>query len=302
MPASAEFLYLGTSSNGLIVANTGGDGSYWVLDSDAESASAGDTLTLTFYSAAGIQQGTQSVTYLGTTSTGAVVVDLNGATVYLTNDLSDVQSGAAAEDYDSDVDFVCFAAGTMIAAPDGARAVETLRPGDLVLTAEGSTARVTWIGRQTRAKLFLPAERFCPVRISAGTLAPGMPEADLTVTADHGIVFAEAIIHAAALVNGTTISRVPKPDLPDRVTYYHVETETHAVILANGCPAETFVDAVTRARFDNHAEFLALTGGDVPALRPLDLPRATGARQVPAAIRDRLARRATEMAAAILAG
>ena len=95
-----------------------------------------------------------------------------------------------------------------------------------------------------------------PVRIRAGALGNGLPHSDLTVTADHGMVIDGLIINASALINGTTIDWVPMDELPDRVTYYHVETEDHDVILANGAPAETFVDAVTRSHFDNHQEYL----------------------------------------------
>jgi hypothetical protein len=71
-------------------------------------------------------------------------------------------------------------------------------------------------------------------------------------------------------------------------TVYHIETETHEIILANGAPAETFIDNVSRRAFDNYAEFEALYG-DVPEMEELDYPRAMSARQVPAAIKRRLA-------------
>ena len=62
----------------------------------------------------------------------------------------------------------CFAAGTLIATPDGECAVETLQIGGLVTTADGRTVPVKWLGRQTVHKLFTPAERFVPVRVRAG--------------------------------------------------------------------------------------------------------------------------------------
>ncbi len=69
---------------------------------------------------------------------------------------------------------------------------------------------------------------------------------------------------------------------------YHVETEEHEVILANGVAAETFIDNVARTAFDNFAEFDALYG-DVEEMKELDYPRAMTARQVPAAIKAALA-------------
>jgi hypothetical protein len=66
-----------------------------------------------------------------------------------------------------------------------------------------------------------------------------------------------------------------------------VETENHEIILANGAPAETFIDNVSRRAFDNYAEFEALSG-DVPEMEELPYPRAMSARQVPGVIRAKL--------------
>jgi hypothetical protein len=71
-------------------------------------------------------------------------------------------------------------------------------------------------------------------------------------------------------------------------TVYHIETEEHEIILANGAPAETFIDNVSRRAFDNYAEFEALYG-DVPEMQELPYPRAMSARQVPAHIQQSLA-------------
>lgn len=61
----------------------------------------------------------------------------------------------------------------------------------------------------------------------------------------------------------------------------------HALILANGMAAETFVDNVDRMGFENWAEHEALFGTDA-AIAEKALPRAKSARQVPAATRARL--------------
>jgi hypothetical protein len=77
----------------------------------------------------------------------------------------------------------------------------------------------------------------------------------------------------------------------ERYTVYHIETEAHEIILANGAPSETFIDNASRRAFDNFAEFDALYG-DVPEMEELPHPRAMSARQVPAPVRARLAGRA----------
>lgn len=181
----------------------------------------------------------------------------------------------------------CFAVGTLIATPSGERAVETLAIGDLITTGDDRVVPVKWIGRQCVHKLFTPTERFEPVRVQTSALGDGLPHTDLVLTADHALILNGLAICAGALVNGTTITRDPKASLPDRVTYYHIETEAHDVILANGAAAETYVDYVQRSAFDNHAEYLELYGED-RTIPEMDLPRVSAARLVPPAIRARL--------------
>jgi Ca2+-binding RTX toxin-like protein len=185
---------------------------------------------------------------------------------------------------------LCFGEGTMIDTPDGPSAVETRKTGDLVTTLDGKAVPVRWLARQTIMAGFGPAERLMPVRIAAGALGAGLPNADLTVTADHGMLVDGVICHAGALVNGTTITRVPLAEMGDRYTVYHIDTEAHEIVLANGAAAETFIDNAGRMAFDNYAEFAAKYG-DVAEMEELDYPRAMSARQVPARIRAMLAPR-----------
>ncbi len=180
----------------------------------------------------------------------------------------------------------CFAEGTLIATPQGEETVESLSIGSTIVTADGRAVPVKWIGRQTVSKLFA-GRRMEPVRIRAGALGGGLPHSDLTVTADHGVVIDGLVINASALINGTTIDWVPMDDLPDRVIYYHVETEDHDVILANGAPAETFIDIPGRQAFDNYQEYLDLYGLE-QIVPEMDRPRITSRRLVPEAIKTRL--------------
>ncbi len=182
----------------------------------------------------------------------------------------------------------CFLAGTSITTPDDMIAVEDLKVGDPILTANGKTIPVKWVGRQVVSTRFGPAERLMPVRVAAGALDDGVPLRDLTLTADHSLLIDSLLINAGALVNGGSINWVPLSELGDSYTVYHIETEAHDIILANGAQAETFIDNVSRRVFDNFVEFEALYG-DVPETEELDYPRAMSARQVPQTIKQRLA-------------
>jgi hypothetical protein len=181
---------------------------------------------------------------------------------------------------------VCFLAGTAIACPGGERPVEDLAIGDLVLTADGDARPVRFVGRQTFATLFADPRRTRPIRIAAGALGDGLPVRDLCVSPDHALLVDGVLVQAGALVNGTSIA--PMTDLPERFTYFHVELEDHALILAEGVPAETFVDNVTRRRFDNYADYVALYGENTPMIAELAVPRIKSARQLPRTLRARL--------------
>ena len=76
-------------------------------------------------------------------------------------------------------------------------------------------------------------------------------------------------------------------ELPERVTYYHVEAEDHDVILANGAPAETFIDYLGRKAFDNYDEYVALYGAE-RIIPEMARPRISSRRLVPEAIKARL--------------
>lgn len=188
---------------------------------------------------------------------------------------------------------VCFLAGTLIATPDGERPVEELQPGDLVLTADGRAVSVRFVGRQTLDARF--AEELCgtPVRIRAGALDEAVPRRDLYLSPNHAVAVDGILAFASALRNGTSIADAPPP--APRFTWFSVETEKHELILAEGCPVETFLDVVPRRLWDNYREYLALYGEE-PAIEELPLPKAQSARQLPRRVRERIATRAQALA------
>ncbi|UFN50698.1 Hint domain-containing protein [Roseomonas sp. OT10] len=190
---------------------------------------------------------------------------------------------------------LCFLSGTLIATPRGEVAVEELRAGDLVLTHDGREAPVVWLGRQTVSTAFADPLRVAPVRIAAGALGEGLPVRDLLVSADHALLLDGVLVQAGALVHGRSITR--ETAMPERFTYYHVELADHALVLAEGVAAESFIDNAARRSFDNWAEH----PGGAEEMAELALPRAKSHRQVPAALRARLAARAEALLPAALA-
>jgi len=164
-----------------------------------------------------------------------------------------------------------------------------------VVTADGRVSRVNWRGKQTVSMVFADKMRVLPIRIKAGALDENVPSRDLLVSPDHAMFIEGALIHAGALVNGTSIVR--ETDVPTAFTYYHVELDEHSLLFADGAPAESFVDNCERLNFDNWAEFTALYPNG-KSVEELPYPRAKSRRQVPVHIRVRLAERAMVIGAA----
>jgi len=191
----------------------------------------------------------------------------------------------------------CFLAGTHVATPQGETRVEALQIGDLVMTLSGCAVPVTWVGHLCVSTFFGTAERLMPVRVTASALGEGLPRRDLVLTADHALLIDGLLINAGALVNGGSIDWVPQSVLGERYMVYHIETEDHDVILAEGAPAETFIDYLGRQAFDNYAEYVALYGED-RTIQEMPFPRISSARMLPAAFRQRLRAPVTELPAA----
>ena len=181
----------------------------------------------------------------------------------------------------------CFCAGTQILTDRGLVAVQDLAIGDAVVTVDGGMERIRWIGERHYAAPFIAGNEFIlPVRFAAGALADGVPARDLWVSPGHAMFIDGALVPAWRLLNGVSIVQ---PGDTHAVSYYHVELHRHAVLLAEGAAAESFLDDHCRNQFHNAASFHA-AHGDAPPLTPLARRLEDGvALQI---IQDRLAARA----------
>lgn len=238
---------------------------------------AGDTLIIDGFTAASASYAAGTLVLDGSSGTSpeALTLDLAGGFTSAEFTLSSNTSGG------TDV-VLCFYPGTRIATPQGKVAVEDLRAGMLVETANGPLP-VRWLGRSHVATRFADKMRVLPIRISAGALGSNLPARDLLLSPDHAIFMDDVLIQANALVNGTSIFR--EHNVPECFSYYHVELASHELLLAEGVQAESFVDNVDRMNFANWDE---RTTPDEPILE-MPYPRVKARRQLPAHFAARFA-------------
>jgi len=116
-----------------------------------------------------------------------------------------------------------------------------------------------------------------------------VPTRDLWVSPEHALYIDGVLAPSALLVNGATITQVERID---RLEYFHIELDTHEVILAEGTPAESFVDCDNRFMFQNGAEFARLHPADNRPSWEFCAPRLKADSAEPRAIRATLLERA----------
>ncbi len=157
-------------------------------------------------------------------------------------------------------DLACFARETPILTDHGEVAVESLREGDLLVTASGGLQPLLWLGRR-----HVQTGAVSPVRVRAGAFGPGIPHTDLVLSPEHAVYVQGVLVPIRHLINGTTIIRMACAE----ITYFHVELAEHDVILAAGLPTESWLDTGNRAMFDNASgsQTRALSAEDAWSLR-----------------------------------
>lgn len=156
---------------------------------------------------------------------------------------------------------ICFLRGTRLLTPSGEVVIEDLRIADLLLTESGAIRPIRWIGRMTfeRSVEETWSDEVRPVRVARDAFGAGSPHRDLYVSRAHMIHLNGLLVPVGDLINGRTIAYADVDT--DQLEYFHVEFETHDVVVAEGAPCESMRLAPQHvASFDNGAEYVALFG------------------------------------------
>lgn len=159
--------------------------------------------------------------------------------------------------------FAAFNGQALFNAADGSPETASARAPFITDGTSGATRPIRWIGHRVIAVAGHPDPAAVrPIRLRAGAIAPGLPARDLRLSPDHALFLDGVLIPAHALVNGATILR---ETATTEVTYFHVELDRHDILLAEGLPAESYLDTGNRDAFANatvtrlHADFAPKT-------------------------------------------
>jgi hypothetical protein len=77
-----------------------------------------------------------------------------------------------------------------------------------------------------------------------------VPHRDLVLSPDHAVFVDDVLIPVHLLVNGATVRRLPEAGV---VEYYHIELDSHDLLLAEGLPTESYLDTGNRGVFAGEA-------------------------------------------------
>lgn len=158
----------------------------------------------------------------------------------------------------------CFLPGSMIRTTVGEVAVEDVQIGDEVLAFDWRNNTdivrpVVWVGKaHVKVQHGLPDdEAGWPVRILKDAIADGVPYKDMLITSEHCLFFKDRFVPVRMLVNGVSIFYDKSISSYD---YYHVETEQHSVITADGMLTESYLDTGNRSSFRQEGKIATLRG------------------------------------------
>ncbi len=121
------------------------------------------------------------------------------------------------------------------------------------MTASGEARPIKWIGRRSYSGRFVMGRKdVLPVCIKAGALEDNVPKRYLWISPNHAMYLDGVLIEAKDLVNGVSIVQA---ESAESIEYYHVELDTHDVLIAEGALAESYIDDDNRLLFHNAHEY-----------------------------------------------
>jgi hypothetical protein len=127
-------------------------------------------------------------------------------------------------------------------------AVETLKPGDQVLTRDHGLQTLRWVGqRRLTLQNLQTSPHLRPVRLQKGALGQNMPQRDMLVSPNHRVLIHtdETALYFDArevLVAAKHLTALPGIEVAQvrEITYIHLLFDRHEVVRSDGAWSESF--------------------------------------------------------------
>lgn len=156
----------------------------------------------------------------------------------------------------------CFTPGTTVMTPGGAVPVESLRPGQRIMTRDSGMQVLKWVGRRDlTAEALTQDPSLRPILLRQGALGDGLPARDMLVSPQHRFLVRgahlalemnepEMLVPALALRNRAGVSTAAL----EPVSYIHLLFDRHEVVLSDHVWTESFQPAARMvSRMDGNA-------------------------------------------------
>ncbi|MBU2888223.1 Hint domain-containing protein [Celeribacter halophilus] len=177
---------------------------------------------------------------------------------------------------------LCLAGDTRVHTESGALQAQDLNVGDMVWTADHGFQPIQWLGKTVLSAEYLKTNpKQQPITLTKDSLAPGVPQSDLTVSRQHRVLISspvaqrmtgkfEVLVPAVKLLDVVGIElSVPS----DGVTLVHILFERHELIAAEGALVESLM-VTDHVNSKIHGVDLGDRKIDVPARLIVDKKRA----------------------------
>ena len=167
-----------------------------------------------------------------------------------------------------------------VRTPCGARRIENVRPGDLIVTRDNGlqSVRMVWTRSVTAADIAADPS-LAPVRLKPRAIGPMMPQRDLLVAGAHRILvpgfrLADVPDRKSWLIAARDIAEASDSAYIDKsvgdMTFYNLVFSDHQAFSAHGLPVESYLPSTAAlAELDARvgediAELFGVSGGDAP--------------------------------------
>lgn len=276
------------SSGGTLVLRNGANGSRNIIGNGAiEYISSGSTETGALINSGGTisipstsalvsgilrPHGTISFPFLEGNITSANITSTGLLTVYTGASASSIQLAGSYSVNEfaylgKSLTLTCYLEGTNILTARGPIPVENLQIGDVIVCwdperRQNIAKAVKWVGsqRNTIKTGKSDDEAGYLVRFASNALGDELPLRDLWVTPEHCMYIDGYFIPSRMLVNGINVTYdKSKTDY----TVYHIETEGHSVVYAEGARSESYLDTGNRNNFSPTSNLITLGSRDV---------------------------------------